>query len=85
MALCPMVDSVMVTFTEACDMIEAGPRTDEFEQKIVAAAMLLAMQGQVCDPEVMVTPCNLSIPPVEWPNQDHNVCMPTPPVCVTSW
>lgn len=83
MALCSTTGEV--SFTDSCNGVAAGPWTDAFEQKIDAAEAFLEMQGQVCDPAVMVTPCNLNILPVEWPNQDHNVCMPTPPACVTSW
>lgn len=49
-------------------------------------AMILQMQGQVCNPDVMVSPCNVDISPVEWPNQDQDTRASMPAgVCVTSW
>lgn len=101
-AYCASVGNVQ--FTDACNGIGAGPRTQQFQATVGNELIQLAMQGTpVCADSVMdglmgdgqmgttvvgdsVTPCFFGIPPVEWPNQDHNVCAPmTPGVCVTSW
>lgn len=88
-----------VEMSAECNGIGAGPREAQFDALVQTYVLQLVMQGtQVCTTDPMggvmgdlmvgdsVTPCNLGIPPIEWPNQDHEVCAPMPAgVCVTSW
>ncbi|AUX42416.1 uncharacterized protein SOCE26_038480 [Sorangium cellulosum] len=83
-AFCIDVDSV--AFTPMCDSVEAGELTNLFKEEVIIGAAELEAQGiQVCpapDSKHWVTPCDVGIPPVEHPNQDHNYCQPPPPGCV---
>ncbi len=88
-AYCADVDDVELT--SACSNVDAGPRTDDFEATIRAIVNMLTMAGtQICDGTnsgdgvtsgVRTNPCQVGIQPVEWPNQDHSVCMSPPPGC----
>jgi hypothetical protein len=82
-AICKDVD--LMSWTGPCSNIEAGPQTDLFEKKIEAAVNMAADQGiQLCTASNIgsaLTPCMAGITPVEWPNQDHEVCTPAPPGC----
>ena len=72
-------------FTDACNNIEAGPRTMQFVDDVnTYVADLAANNGQACPAAnlgVTVTPCADGIQPVEWPNQDHAECTSPPPGC----
>jgi hypothetical protein len=74
-------------FTAACDDVAAGPLTAQFEQAMEDKVnKFVAAGGEPCnqadlDNGVSVTPCSIGIMPVEWPNQDHDVCTSPPPGC----
>jgi hypothetical protein len=82
-AVCTGEDNV--TFTPACSNVESGPLELDFQNLIMAKVNMYLMQDQhVCNPStigVTITPCQAGITPVEWPNQDHEVCTPAPPGC----
>lgn len=82
-AQCAAVDSL--AFTDACSNVEAGPREQQFEKLLTDKVSALLIQDQhVCNPStigVTITPCQAGITPVEWPNQDHEVCTPAPAGC----
>jgi len=82
-AVCTDVD--VLDFNPACHKVEAGPREMAFEQTLNAKVDALLQQDQhVCNPStinVTITPCQAGFTPVEWPNQDHEVCMTAPPGC----
>lgn len=79
-AVCTAPD--LITFTPACSSVDAGPRELGFEMTIMENAAALMMQGGECTIGFTVTPCALGLAPVEWPNQDHTVCMSAPAGCV---
>jgi hypothetical protein len=86
-------------FSAECGSIAAGARTLDFQDKVSKEVTNLLAQGAPLCPDSLVdgmmqnlvvgdsvTPCALNLPPVEWPAQDHSVCMPMDPgLCVTSW
>jgi hypothetical protein len=75
-----------ISFTDACVSVAAGPATVDFQTKVDQASAMLPMPP--CDEASLgktITPCQIGIMPAEWPNQDHDVCMPPPPGCVATW
>ena len=72
-----------VAFTDRCSAVDAGDRELAFEVALMQQVDAAIAQGyEVCpkaDNTSYVTPCALGIPPVEHPNQDHEVCQ-TPPL-----
>lgn len=72
-------------FTDGCADVPAGPLTSQFEDTVeLLANMAAAADKQICPPDNLqgrLTPCSVGIAPVEWPNQDHSVCMSAPPSC----
>jgi hypothetical protein len=85
-ATCAFLDKP--DFTAACDDVSAGPLTEKFEADAMARVdAFIASGGEPCnqadlDSGATVTPCQLGIMPVEWPDQDHDVCISPPPGCV---
>jgi hypothetical protein len=88
-AYCQDVDTQ--DFTPQCANVEAGPREAAFQTFMEDKLNMLLAQGtHVCDGTnsgdgvtsgARATPCMFGFSPVEWPNQDHTVCMPPPPDC----
>lgn len=82
-AICSDVD--VVDWTGACSNVEAGPRTAQFKMDIDNAVSSASAKGvQLCTAlniGAAVTPCMDGITPAEWPNQDHEVCTPSPLGC----
>ena len=84
-ALCLAVDDVELN--SACSDIGASSREKQFAGDIQAAIDALHAKGQdACDDAQVgvasITPCQDNLPPVEWPNQDHDTCAPPPTACV---
>jgi hypothetical protein len=75
----------MVGLTNQCGDIGAGPLTAKFQDDVQMAVDMAAAAGkQLCTGDNLtgrITPCLDGIVPVEWPNQDHSVCMPIPANC----
>jgi hypothetical protein len=73
------------TFAPQCANVEAGPRTQSFEDQVDNGLATALDQGvEICPADKLgmeLTPCALGITPVEWPNQDHESCTPPPPGC----
>ena len=82
-AFCEDVD--VVSFTPQCENVEASDREIAFEITVMNNVKQAEAQGkQVCpqaDLTAFVTPCAIGIPPVEHPNQDHEVCANPPLNC----
>jgi hypothetical protein len=81
-------------YTDACNNVEAGPRTMAFQNAADAVYQNALNQGiHVCngsnsgDPAdgstdtVKATPCQFGYPPVLWPGQDTEVCSVPAPGC----
>src|SRR5262249_1476426 len=73
------------SFTDPCGNVEAGPRTQKFEDDMQAGFLSLMVAGREICPDSLfggtITPCQDGIPSVEWPNQDHEFCTPPPAGC----
>lgn len=83
--VCAAVDDV--EFTGACADIGASSRTQQFMADVQSAVDALHAKGQdACsDAQVgmaSITPCQDGLAPLEWPNQDHDVCAPPPAGCI---
>jgi len=80
-AYCRGPDDLAVT--PACFHISGGPRELEFEQAVVAQILLLEAEGiRVCpqaDLNTFVTPCDVGVPPIQWPDQSE--CLSPPAGC----
>jgi hypothetical protein len=79
-------DVGVISFTLHCGDIDAGPRTKDFMDAVIQFVNAKIAEGyDVCPAQDVrtkfVTPCVVppGFPPVEWPNQDHEVCQ-TPPL-----
>jgi hypothetical protein len=76
-----------VELTNACSDIGASTREGQFAMDVQAAIDTLHAKGLFAcnDAQVglaSVTPCQDGLPPLEWPNQDHDVCTPPPAGCI---
>jgi hypothetical protein len=84
-AVCVALDDV--EFTSACADIGADKKTGQFVkdiQTVVDARHAKGLDAYDASQVGMgaITPCQDGLPPVEWPNQDHEVCTPPPTGCI---
>jgi hypothetical protein len=77
-------DVGVLAFTSHCSDVDADMRALNFRKAVVNYLNAKMAEGYDVCPAAdvnnkFVPPCPLGFPPVEWPNQDHEVCQ-TPPL-----